>query len=152
MESRAFQFLRLVGASEEDFGHLLDMNYFLIQIMGADKYIAFSYYTRWPLSDYSVEEQRRIASTTWPHHHELPLSEKARLIKAYEANAGVQQPSNALDILVFDKDALRGYVHPEAGDRFHLAWSNRTFELWIPNKPGIAGSNADARPAATGQN
>jgi len=32
-----------------------------------------------------------------------------------------------------DRDVLRGYLHPESGNRFHLAWSNRTFELWVPN-------------------
>jgi hypothetical protein len=138
MEARAFQFLRLVGTSNEELGHLLDNPYFLIQIMGLDKYQADSNYTAWPLSDYSPDAQQRIASTTWPFNLELPLSERSRLMKAYEQTAEISQPANALDLIVLDKDSLRGYVHPEQGNRFHLAWSDETFELWVPNNPGLA--------------
>lgn len=138
MEARAFQFLRMTGTSPEEFGHLLDNTYFLIQVIGHDKYQADSDYTAWPLSDYSPDARKRIASTTWPWHLELPISEKARLMTAYEQSFREPQAENALDILVFDKDALRAYVHPERGNRFHLAWSNGTFELWAPNHPAIA--------------
>jgi hypothetical protein len=151
MEARAFQFLRLMGTSNEEFGQLLDDPYFLYQVLGSDKYQADSAYTAWPLSDYSPEAQRRIASTSWSHHLELPLSEKARLMKAYEQTSKTHQYSDALDIIVMDKEILRGYVHPERGNRFRLAMSNRTFELWVPNKPGIAGLTADARQANSGQ-
>jgi hypothetical protein len=142
MEARAFQFLRLVGTSNEDFGHLLDTNYFLVQIMGHDKYQADSIYTAWPLPDYSPEAQRRIASTSWPFHLEMPISERVRLMKAFEQTGETQLNPDALDIVVLDKDILRGYVHPERGNRFRLAWSNRTFELWAPNNP------ESARPVA----
>ena len=149
MEARAFHFLRLMGTSNEEFGQLLDDPYFLYQIMGGDKYAAETAYTAWPISDYSPEAQRRIASTSWPHHLELPLSEKARLMKAYEQTSETQQYSDALDIIVMDKDILRGYIHPERGNQFRLAWSNRTFELWVPNNPGIASLFAEALPAPT---
>jgi len=138
IETRTFQFLRLMGTSNEEFGQLLDDSYFLFQVLGSDKYQADSAYTAWPLSDYSPEAQRRIASTKWPFHLELPLSEKSRLMKAYEQTSETQQYADALDIVVLDKDILRGYVHPERGNRFRQVWSNRTFELWVPNTPGIA--------------
>lgn len=138
MEVRAFQFLRMAGTSPEEFGHLLDNTYFLIQVIGHDKYQADANYTAWPLSAYSPEAQRRIAATTWPWHLELPISEKARLISAYEQSFRAPQTTNALDLLVLDKDALRTYVHPELGNRFRLAWSNGTFELWVPNNSAIA--------------
>jgi hypothetical protein len=141
MESRAFQFLRLLGTSNEEFAHLLDNNYFLTEVMGLGKYQADSVYTAWPISDYSPEARRRIASTTWPFHLELPLSERARLMAAYEGTGDAPQRPNALDILVLDRDILRGNLHPESGNRFHLVWSNRTFELWVPNTPGIAGQS-----------
>jgi len=110
MESRVCQFLRLVGTSTEEFGHLLDRLYFLMRFMG---YMAPRGLIRTP----------------------LPESEKSRLMMVYDrAGAGeAEQRANALDIIVFDKDQLRAYVHPERADRFRLAWSNRTFELWVPN-------------------
>ena len=138
MEARAFQFLRMTGTSSEEFGHLLDNTYFLIQVIGHDKYQADANYTAWPLSDYSAEARRRIAATTWPFHLELPISEKARLMSAYEQSLRTPQTANALDVLVLDKDTLRAYVHPEEGDRFRLTWSNGTFELWLPNNPAAA--------------
>jgi len=133
MEARAFEFLRRVGTSNEDFGHLLDNNYFLVQILGGDKYQAYSLHTTWPLSDYSPDAQQRIVSESWPHHLEVPLSERSRLMQAYAQTDGIQEPANALDVIVFNKDSLRPYVHPERGDRFHLVMSNQTFELWVPN-------------------
>jgi hypothetical protein len=139
IETRTFQFLRLMGTSNEEFGKLLDDFYFLYQILGSDKYQANAAYTAWPLSDYSPEAQRRIASTRSPFHLELPLSEKSLLMKAYEQTSETQQYSDALDIVVLDKEILRGYVHPERENRFRLVWSNRTFELWMPNTAGIAG-------------
>jgi hypothetical protein len=138
METRAFQFLQLAGTSSEELGQLLDNNYFLIEVMGLDKYQADADYTAWPLSDYAPDARRRIAATTWPFHLELPISEKARLMSAYEQTLRTPQTANALDVLVLDKDALRAYVHPEMGNRFRLAWSNGTFELWLPNNPAGA--------------
>lgn len=149
MEARAFHFLRLMGTSNQEFGQLLDNTYFLYQILGGDKYAADSAYTAWPISDYSPEAQQRIASTSWSHHLEMPLSERARLMTAYGQTSETQQNSDALDIIVMDKDILRGSVHPERGNRFRLAWSNQTFELWVPNSPAIASVTTDARPAAT---
>jgi hypothetical protein len=70
-------------------------------------------------------------------------------MKAYEQTSETQQYSDALDIIVMDKDILRGYIHPERGNQFRLAWSNRTFELWVPNNPGIASLFAEALPAPT---
>jgi hypothetical protein len=132
MESRVCQFLRLVGTSREEFGHLLDGFYFLHRVMGLDKYQANTLFTAWPLADYSAGAQRRIASTFEAHHLELPESERSRLMTAYDRTGEAEGRANALDIVVFDRDALRRYVHPEQGGRFRLAWSNRTFELWVP--------------------
>jgi len=137
-ESRVYQLLRLVHTSPEEFGRLLDIEYFLMQVMGHDKYQANSVFTQWPLSAYSAEAQRRIASTAWAFHLELPESERSRLMMAYDRTGEPGQRSSALDIIIFDKDFLRGYVHPEGADRFRLAWSNQTFELWVPNDRRIA--------------
>jgi hypothetical protein len=106
--------------------------------MGLAKYQADSDYTAWPPSDYSPDARRRIAATKWPFHLEMPVSEKSRLMSAYEQSLRTPQAANALDLLVLDKDALRSFVHPERGNRFHLSWSNRTFELWAPNIPSSA--------------
>jgi hypothetical protein len=134
-EGRVFQLLRMNGASREDFAGLLQNPYFLVQAMGLDKYQADSAYTAWPLDDYSAEARRRIAASSWAFHVELPESERARLLAAYDRTEGMRPGEDALDIEVLDKDSLRRYLHPESSGRFHLAWSDRTFELWAPNWP-----------------
>jgi hypothetical protein len=136
-ESRVFQFLRLLGANSQDFAHLLDDKYFLVQAIGLAKYQANSVFTPWPLADYSAAARRNIAATSWAFHLELPGSERSRLLREYEQSS--QTPADAPDIVVLDNDALRGCLHPERAGRLSLAWSNSTFEVWAPKTSELPG-------------
>jgi hypothetical protein len=139
VESRTCQFLRLLGASSEDFGHLLDNPYFVLRVAGMAKYQANSLFTPWPLSDYSDDARRRIAASAAGWNIEMPESESVRLIREYDRTEDPQR-TNALDIIVLDRDALRPYVHPERSGRFQLAWSDRTFEVWERRNITLSGT------------
>ena len=145
VESRIFQFLRMLGTSTEEFGHLLDSYYFRLRVLSDSKYMANSLFTPWPLSDYSQDAQGWIASTKGAWSLIIPKSERARLLAAYDQTSESRQRSNALALIVLDKDPLRGYVHPERSGLFDLMWSNDTFELWIPNNRATSNFPAVAK-------
>jgi hypothetical protein len=110
---------------------LLNDEYFIRVALGGGKYQVDSLFSPWPLSEYSAVTQARL--TTGPYHFdfEVPRSEKLRLIKAFEEMQGGDGSSSELDVIVFAKDHLRPYVHPERAGNV-LLWSNRTFEVWQP--------------------
>jgi hypothetical protein len=148
----------MLGTSTEDFGHLLDNWYFVLRVLGCAKYQANSLFTPWLLSDYSSASQQRIALTkpltnpsdAW--NIEMPESERARHMTAYHRTTEAHQSANGLGIIVLDKDALRGYVHPEGrAGRFDLLWSNETFEVWAPTNRGIADQGSREFAAQSGQ-
>jgi hypothetical protein len=56
-------------------------------------------------------------------------------MKAFEQMQGDDGSSGDLDVIVFAKDDLRPYVHPECAGNV-LVWSNRTFEVWLPAGAG----------------
>jgi hypothetical protein len=133
-ESRTLHFLRRVGTTPEDFEHFLDDEYFTGVAFGGAKYQVNSLFTPWPLSEYSAVTQARLTNGPYYFRLEVPRSEKLRLMKAFEELEGDDSSSDELDVIVFDKDHLRPYVHPERTGNV-LVWSNRTFEVWLPPEP-----------------
>src|SRR5664280_2874841 len=102
VELRVYQFLRLAGASTEEFGRLLDSPYFINRVVGGSTYQANSLFTPWPLYEYSADARRRIASSPPTWNVEMPESEKVRLMRAYDRAGEVRQRDSALDIIVLD--------------------------------------------------
>jgi hypothetical protein len=135
VESRILHFLRRVGTTPEDFGHLLNDEYFIRVALGGGKYQVNSIFTPWPLSEYSAGTKARLTTVADYNGFEVPQSEKLRLIKAFEEIQGDDGSAGELDVIVFAKDHLRPYVHPERAGNV-LLWSNRTFEVWQPAGAG----------------
>jgi hypothetical protein len=135
VESRILHFLRRVGTTPEDFGHLLNDEYFIRVALGGGKYQVNSIFTPWPLSEYSAGTKARLTTVPDYNGFEVPQSEKLRLIKAFEEIQGDDGSAGELDVIVFAKDHLRPYVHPERAGNV-LLWSNRTFEVWQPAGAG----------------
>jgi hypothetical protein len=131
VESRILRFLRRVGTTPEDFGHLLDDEYFILVALGSGRYQVYTLFTPWPLSEYSAATQKALTTSPYYFYFEVPRSEKLRLMKAFEEMQGDDGSSGELDVIVFAKDHLRPYVHPERAGNV-LVWSNRTFEVWLP--------------------
>jgi hypothetical protein len=115
MESRTFRFLRRVGTTPEDFGHLLNDCHFLFVAIAGFRYRVDSLFTPWPLSEYSAVTQARL--TTGPSYSgcEVPRSERLRLTNAFDEMQRDDGSSGELDVIVFAKDYVRPYVHPERG-------------------------------------
>jgi hypothetical protein len=130
-ESRTLRFLRRVGTTPEDFEHFLDDEYFTGVAIGGARYQVNSLFTPWPLSEYSALTQARLITGPYYFGLEVPRSEKLRLMKAFEELQGDDGSAGELDVIVFAKDHLRPYVHPERAGNV-LVWSNRTFEVWQP--------------------
>jgi hypothetical protein len=135
-ESRTLRFLRRVGTTPEDFGHLLDKDHFIWVALEGFRYQVGSLFTPWPSSEYSAVTQARLTTgRPLQSRFEVPRSEKLRLMKAFEEMQGDDGSSGELDVIVFAKDDLRPYVHPERTGNV-LVWSNRTFEVWRPAGAG----------------
>jgi hypothetical protein len=135
MESRTLRFLRRVGTTAENFGHLLNDVHFVFVAIGGFRYQVSSLFTPWPLSEYSAVTQARLTTGPFYTGCEVPPSEKLRLMKAFEEMQGDDSSSGELDVIVLAKDHLRPYFHPERGGNV-LVWSNRTFEVWLPAGAG----------------
>jgi hypothetical protein len=140
VESRLYSFGHLLSTSTEEFGLLLDDWYFLLRFVGCAKYQANSWFTPWPRTDYPAAAQARIARTpvTDAWHLELPLSEKSRLMSQYAKTAAAPPLERTPDIIVLNAGLLRSRFHPERGGSWRLAWSNHSFEVWIPVRQYLA--------------
>jgi hypothetical protein len=65
----------------------------------------------------------------------VPQDEKLRRMKAFDETRGDDGPYGELDVIVFTKNNLRPYAHPERAGNV-LVCSNRTFEVWLPAEAG----------------
>jgi hypothetical protein len=135
VESRVLHFLRRVGTTPEELGHLLDDDHFIWVALEGFRYQVNSLFTPWPLSEYSAVTQARLTTGPFYSGFEVPRSEKLRLMKAFDETQGDDSSSGELDVIVFTKDYLRPYLHPERAGNV-LVWSNRTFEVWLPAGAG----------------
>jgi hypothetical protein len=138
VEARVYSFLRMLEVTSADFNRLLDNNYFLLRVLSGQKYQANARYTPWPINEYSLDAQRRVAGTSILErlHLEVPLSERSRLLDGYIHFDALTQPYRKLDIIVLLKGDLRRFFHPEKGN-LSFSWENDTFEIWVPRKVGI---------------
>lgn len=130
IEQRLMLLAKRIGMRTEDFEGFLKRPHIMMLFHSIVKYACSPLHCLAPLSDYTAEEQKRIASGSPLSVFALylPGSEKSRIRAAY-TQADPTRDTRALDFIVLTQDESLAGFGPDPR-HFALVFENTTFRLW----------------------
>ncbi len=137
-EKRVINFAKIIGINEEQFINYIKgdggITHHIVLFFGLAKYQVNPDYTLFDLTEYSNEDQEKIAKTpiteTW--NLIVPKTELERM-KTKFINTKIESFDNPrLDVIVLTNDYFFNQFSPPS-EYFDQVFENRTFRMWVRN-------------------